>query len=165
MYDDLTVPIGDGFVNIRVGAVIMRGGRFLMTGSEDADYLYSVGGRVQFGETAEEAIVREVFEETGTRLDIDRLGFVHENYFVAHYPENRRGKLFYELSFFFYMLVPPDFEPVCASFDDGGSKEFLVWAAPDEPRNLYPEFFRTELLHPSEGVKHIVNDERGIRHA
>lgn len=160
MGTDLTLPAGDGFVNIRVGAVILRDGRFLMTGSEDADYLYSVGGRVQFGETAEEAIVREVFEETGVRMETDRLGFVHENIFTASYPEHRRGKLFYEISFFFYMKVPPDFEPVCASFDDGGSKEFLVWASPDEPRRLYPDFFRTELTHPSENVRYFITDER-----
>ena len=38
-------------------------------------FLYSVGGRVKFGETAQEAIVREVLEETGTQMEIDRLGF------------------------------------------------------------------------------------------
>ena len=101
-----------------------------------------------------------MYEETGAHLQIDRLGFVHENYFTAHYPPSRSGKTIYEISFFFYMKVPPYFEPVCRSFDDGGSREFLVWAAPDEPRTLYPEFFRTELSHPTDGVKHIVTDDR-----
>ena len=160
MGKDLTVPVDEGYLNIRVGAVIMRDGKFLMVGSDRVSHLYSVGGRVQFGETAEEAIVREVYEETGVKMDIDRLGFVHENYFVASYPSIRRGKPFYEISFFFYMKVPEDFEPVCESFDDGGGREFLVWVSPDDSRTLYPEFFRTELLHPSETVKHIVTDER-----
>ena len=51
-----------------------------MVGNERADYLYSVGGRIRFGETAEEAVRWEVYEETGVRMEIDRLGFVHENF-------------------------------------------------------------------------------------
>ena len=55
-HKDMTVPCDNGLINIRVGAVIMKDGRFLMVGNERADYLYSVGGRVRFGETAEEAV-------------------------------------------------------------------------------------------------------------
>lgn len=80
MKKDMTVACDEGFINIRVGAIIKKDGKFLMVGNDRADYHYSVGGRVQFGETAEEAV--------------------------------------------------------------------------------YPEFFRTELLHPEEGVKHFVTDER-----
>ena len=80
MKQDMTVPCEDGFINIRVGAIIMKDGKLLMVGnSARPEYLYSVGGRVKFGETAEEAVVREVYEETGVRLEPDRLGFVHES--------------------------------------------------------------------------------------
>ncbi len=46
-----------------------------MVGNDRQDYLYSVGGRVKFGETAEQAVIREVFEETGTEMEVDHLGF------------------------------------------------------------------------------------------
>lgn len=62
MKGDMTVPCGDGMINIRVGAIILKDGKFLMAGNERSDYLYSVGGRVKFGETAQEAVVREVPE-------------------------------------------------------------------------------------------------------
>ena len=74
---DLTIAIDEGILNIRVGAIIMRDNKILMVGNEHSDYLYSVGGRVKFGETAEEAVVREVMEETGVKMDVERLGFVH----------------------------------------------------------------------------------------
>ena len=92
-------------------------------------------------------------------MEIDRLGFVHENYFYGDDALNM-GKLIYELSFFFYMKVPENFEPVSQSFTEDDHKEFLRWITPDEEIKYYPEFFRTELTHPEPGVKHFVTDER-----
>ena len=51
----MTVSCDNGLINIRVGAIIMKDGKILMVDSERNDYLYSVGGRVKFGETTEEA--------------------------------------------------------------------------------------------------------------
>ena len=85
MGSDCTVAIDNGFINLRVGTIIMKNGKFLMVGNQKDDYLYSVGGRIKFSETAEEAIIREVYEETGRKLEIDRLGFIHENFFYGDY--------------------------------------------------------------------------------
>ena len=54
MSSDMTVACDDGLIHIRVGAIILNDGKFLMVGNERSDYLYSVGGRIKFGETAEE---------------------------------------------------------------------------------------------------------------
>ena len=159
MGKDLCIDFDGGVVNVRVGAIIMKDGRFLMVGNPAADYLYSVGGRIQFGETAEQAVEREVFEETGRRLEIDRLGFVTEDFFYGDMPAHL-GKLIYELGFYFYMKTPADFEPVCDSFTDVFGEEFLVWVSPEERRMLYPAFFNDELRHPEPGVKHFVTDQR-----
>ena len=161
MPTDMTLPCGDGLVNLRVGAIILRDGQFLMSRNDRDAYLYSVGGRIQFGETAEEAIVREVEEETGVHLEVDRLGFVHENYFIMDIPPNV-GKAVYELCFYFYMKVPTDFEPVGESCTGDGLRETMEWIAPDDPRKFYPAFFQQELTHPSHDVKHFVNDERNM---
>jgi len=160
MSKDMTVPCEDGIINLRVGAIIMRDGQILMVGNKiRPEYLYSVGGRIKFGETAEEAVIREVYEETGVHMEIDRLGFVHENYFYGDAPSNK-GKLIYELAFFFYMKVPDDFAPTCESFTEDDQEEHLRWITPDAPIQYYPEFFRTELLHPEKGVKHFLTDAR-----
>lgn len=68
----MCVACDDGILNIRAGAIIMKDGRLLMVGDE-RNYLYSVGGRIKFGETAQEAVVREVLEETGVKMEIDRM--------------------------------------------------------------------------------------------
>ena len=159
MGKDLCIDCDGGIVNIRVGAIIMKDGKFLMAGNPNFDYLYSVGGRIQFGETAEQAVVREVFEETGRIMEIDRLGFVAEDYFICDAAAHL-DKLVYEIGFYFYMKTPEDFEPVCDSFTEDGTAEFLVWVSPEERRKLYPVFFNDELRRPEQGVKHFVTDQR-----
>ncbi|MBQ9384367.1 MAG: NUDIX domain-containing protein [Ruminiclostridium sp.] len=161
MDNDMTVPCADGIINIRVGAIIMKNGKLLMVGNERSDYLYSVGGRIKFGETAEEAIVREILEETGVRLEIDRLAFVHENYFYGDAPANM-GKLIYEISFFFLMKVPDVFDPVSKSFTEDNSREYLCWVAPDTEKKIYPSVFGTLSAGVPDGVRHIVTDVRKI---
>ena len=155
---DLTLPCGDGMVNIRVGAIIQKGDRFLMVQNERAEYLYSVGGRVRFGESMEQAVVREVREETGVEMTVDHLGFVHENFFIGDAPPHL-GSQFYEISFYFYMNVPKDFAPISGSLTSDGCNERLVWATRNDPRTIFPEFFRNALSREDTGVRHIVTRE------
>lgn len=159
MSDDMTLSCGNGFVNIRVGAIILKDGKFLMASDKHFDYYYSVGGRIKFGETAEQAVVREVYEETGTKMKAERLGFVHENYFYCDTPD-KNGKTMYELCFYFYMNVPDDFELIKDNFNEGDNILRLELISPDHNGKIYPEFFRTELSSPCDTVKHIVTDQR-----
>jgi ADP-ribose pyrophosphatase YjhB (NUDIX family) len=59
-------------------------GRVLLVASRypnHPDPLWNLpGGRQQPGELLEETVVREVFEETGLRVDIGELGYVSESY-------------------------------------------------------------------------------------
>ena len=156
---DMTAPCGDGFLNLRVGAIIVKNGKVLMVKNDRADYCYSVGGRIRMGENAEQAIVREVFEETGRMVSIEHLGFVHELYFIGDSPSNL-GKPIYELSFYFYMRTPDDFEPVCESFAEGNAKERLVWLDPCGKEKYYPSFMKDAVLNPVPGMVHVFTDDR-----
>ena len=158
MNRDLCVKMEEGILNIRVGAIIMKEDKFLMVENDRFDHMYSVGGRIKFGETAEEAVVREVYEETGVRMEVDRLGFIHENCFPGA-TWVKQGNIVHEISFFYYMNVPTDFEPVCNSFTEDGNKEHLVWIRADHPKKYYPEFFKTELARPVREVKHFVTKD------
>lgn len=71
----------------------------LMFKNDSAPYYYSVGERVKLNETSEEAVVRETFEETGIKFEIDRLVFIHEHFF---YEEITREH-YHEIAFFYLM--------------------------------------------------------------
>lgn len=159
MEQDICVPVGDGVVNVRVGAIIMKNGRVLMVTNESVDYYYTVGGRIQLGESAEEALRRELREEIGCEPEIDRLGFIHEDFFWGDSPKTL-GKLIYELGFYFYVKTPADFEPDYDSLKAEGRGEHLEWVSPDTEKTLFPAFFRTALAEPVPYVRHIVTDER-----
>lgn len=160
MGKDITLPIENGVVNLRVAAIIMKDGKVLMNKSSKTDFLFTIGGRIQFGESSEEAVVREVMEETGVRMEIDHLGFVHENIFIAD--ANTKGvKPVYEIEFYYFMKTPQDFTPAWEIFEDGGNTDKLVWLDPKAKEKYYPEFFRTELLDvANREVKYIFTDER-----
>ena len=154
---DMCVPCGDGLVNIRVGAIIIKGGKALMVKSVFGDYCYSVGGRIKFGETAEQAVAREAFEETGVQMTVERLGYVSEVYFINDSPK-AFGKPVYELALYFYMNVPEDF--ALASDHIGDGVERFQWVAANDPVTLYPHFIREAITDPKPWVVFDARDDR-----
>ena len=159
MTQDICFPLDGGYVNVRVGAIIQKDGKLLMVANDELRYCYSVGGRIQFGESAEEALRRELREETGYDLEIDRLGFIHEDFFRGDLGK-MKDKLIYEIGFYYYVKTPEDFAPRCDVSVEAGSDEHLTWIDPHGDTTLYPTFFRTELDKPCSGVRHFVTDER-----
>ena len=63
MTQDCCFTEGKNWFRYRAAAIIVEGGCVLLVGNEKEDYLYSVGGGVHHGETAREAVLREVLEE------------------------------------------------------------------------------------------------------
>ena len=156
---DLTIKDTDNMLNIRVAGIIIKNNRVLMVKNLRSDYIYSLGGRLKFGESAAQGVVREVEEETGVRLEIDRLGFVHENFFTGSTP-SKMNRQVYEITFYFYMKVPRDFNIETDTATADGDGETLVWLDWHSDEKYYPQFFRTELDNPSPEIKHIVTDDR-----
>lgn len=140
----------------RVGAVIIHDNSVLMVKNENNPYYYSVGGGVKFGETSEDAVLREIYEETNISLEIDRLAFIHENFCKADFMDNIP---FQELRLFYLMKISGEIKNIrCNSSGMDGSCESLHWLPIDRlsDYHLYPEFYKTELCCISHEVKHFV---------
>lgn len=71
----------NGRFRLRAAAIIIENGCVLFASNGCESYYYSIGGAVKLGETSEQTVLREVFEETGIRYEIERLAFVEELFF------------------------------------------------------------------------------------
>lgn len=144
----------------RAAAIIVEDGCVLLAGNDVDDYLYSVGGAVHAFEDAEDAAVREVLEETGVRYEVDRLAFIHENFFrgSGSLPE---GTYCHEIAFYFLMKPRGSREMDSHSVTSGGVPEHMHWIPLDELENHrhFPTFLGEELRDLKPGIKHIVTRE------
>lgn len=71
--------------NIAVGLPIKHGHLLALEGTDptrDLEFLRAIGGGIEFGELAEDALRREFMEELGVRLDAVALRGVSENIFT-----------------------------------------------------------------------------------
>lgn len=144
----------------RAGAIIVEDGCVLFAGNKNEDYLYSIGGGVHMGETAEEAVKREVFEETGVPYEIDRLAVIHENFFNEN-SGTLKGLDCHEISFYFLMKPRGTRELNSQSYTHGAREE-MHWIPIEELHRYkaFPSFMKDYLTSEHSGIEHIITDER-----
>ena len=144
----------------RAAAIILENDCVLMASNEMSDYFYSVGGGVQLGETAAQAVVREVYEETGIRYDIDRLVFIHENFFSDS--GLLAGLQCHEIAFYFLMKPQGLQGKIQNGFCPAG-KESVHWIPLKDlkSKKAYPSFFAEKLGKLPLEVEHIITREAG----
>ncbi len=151
---------GNRWFRYRAGAIIIEDGCVLFAGNENEDYLYSIGGGVHMGEIAQEAVVREVYEETGVRYEIDHLAVIHENFFDES-GGTLKGLDCHEISFYF-LMKPRGTKELHSNSYTYGAKEEMHWI-PIEDLDKYkafPSFLKEYLGREHKGIEHIVTDER-----
>ncbi len=144
----------------RAAAIIIEDNCVLLAGNENEDYLYSVGGAVHMGETAEDAVKREVFEETGVQYEIDHLAVIHENFFNEN-SGSLNGLECHEICFY-YMMKPRGSKELNSNSYTQGVNESMHWISVEDldKRKAFPSFLKDYLSRTHSGIEHIVTDER-----
>lgn len=79
---DITYVSGSNKFNYRVCAIIISNNKILAMRDERSPYYYLPGGRVQMGETAERAVIREVEEELHIIPQIVRPLWLNQAFFT-----------------------------------------------------------------------------------
>lgn len=157
---DCCITKDNRWFRYRTGAFIIENDSVLFVGNNAIDYLYTVGGGVHIGETAEECIKREVYEETGIEYEVERLAVICENFFEGK-DGKIRGLKCHCLELYFIMKSRGITELKSNSYNDENEKEQLHWIPIKEIKkhNIKPEFLqeRIEEIINSEKIIHIVN--------
>ncbi len=94
---DIQIKENNQAFNCRVVGVCEKNNKILLCRLKSDDYWTFVGGKVAFGESTEEAIVREYREETSANVQVDHLVSVIENFFTLDEKEWHQFIFFYQL--------------------------------------------------------------------
>lgn len=98
---DISFRINNEKFNFRVCAVMISDGKILAMRDERSPYFYLPGGRVELGETAEHAVIREVREELGITPKIARPLWLNQAFFT----EDVDHLTYHELCIYFLMDI------------------------------------------------------------
>ncbi len=98
---DISFKTDEGRFNYRVCAIIINENKLLAMHNEVSPYYYLPGGRVKLGETAENAILRELKEELNIDAKIIRPLWINQ----AFFKEDVMKEKFHEICIYFLVDV------------------------------------------------------------
>jgi ADP-ribose pyrophosphatase len=101
---DISFKTEAGRFNYRVAGIITNGNKLLIMRDEHSPIYYIPGGRVHMNELSEEAIVREIKEELECDVKVNRMLWVHENFFHEDY----YNEDFHEICFYYLLDMLDD---------------------------------------------------------
>lgn len=134
--------------NYRVCAMIISDHKILAMHDERSPYFYLPGGRVTMGETAEEAVIREVEEELGVSAQIIRPLWLNQAFFTEDVDHLR----YHELCIYFLMdITQTDLLARGRVFStrEGRRTHRFEWLDFDrlEGEYFYPRFLKKEIFN------------------
>ncbi len=148
--------------NYRVAAVILDRARVLLQTVEDEDFWCLPGGRAELLEPADECIRREMREEIGEDVTIERLLWAGDTFF------EHRGLEYHELGLYFLVTLPhgsplpqtPEFRRP----ELDGIQMIFQWFPVSglESVPLYPAFIRKELGSLPDAPRYFVSRDSKI---
>jgi len=152
MFQDGTVVF-----NYRVVGIALNGDRVLLHRAEKDDFWALPGGRGELLEPSKDTLKREMQEELGVDVTVERLVWVVENFFEYD------DRYFHELAFYFLMTLPEDSDlyakggPFAGT--EEGSKLIFQWhqIGDLEKTPLYPTFLRRGLRSMPSATEHVVH--------
>lgn len=155
---DVKIKTESMVFNYCARAIIMQDEKILTIRVNDADYYHLPGGHVEIGETSEHAVIREIQEETGMEITLEKLVAVQEQFYQKKDSANH--------SVIFYYLAKPKGKVKAENsirMEQGRTKMIkneLRWVTRDELKqmDLRPQSIKDLILNDDFGtLQHLVD--------
>lgn len=145
---DVSFRLGNEKFNYRVCAMMISNDKILAMRDEGSPYYYLPGGRVEIGETAEEAVIREIEEELGISPKIIRPLWLNQSFFTWNIDNQR----YHELCIYFLMDIShTDLLSKGNGFKttEGHLTHTFEWLEFDrlKDEHFYPSFLKKEIFN------------------
>ena len=155
---DIEIKTQDQRFNYCARGIIMHADKVLIMRVNDADYYHLPGGHVEFGETSEQAVLRETAEETGLTVAVKKLVAIQEQFYHS------KGIINHSLLFYYLLQsqMPIKLENTVRMENDHGyvMKNELRWVSINELENidLRPLSIKHLILHRKfDNIRHMVD--------
>lgn len=148
--EDICFNKGGMIFNFRVACIIESNGRFLLHKKKSDSCWNLLGGRVKLGELCEDAIKREIREEIGCDVKVDRPIKICENFFRI------KATDFHEILVIYKVTLLDELIEKCME------KDLIVeWFSKNEVDSIAVklEFIKGILFEDKCSVDWLVNDE------
>lgn len=145
---DIRVKIDKTKFDVRACGILENNGKILVSTEIDGTQTLS-GGAVKIGETTEQAVKREFFEETNLHVEVERLAAIIENKFKMDEDD------YQQVIFVYYLSL------------SGNQKQELVrkekinaeWIDKSQITNLKPIVLNDLIQSEKQEIQHIINIE------
>lgn len=96
---DLTLDVENYKLNIRAGGIIIHNNKVLTHKNVNKDHYCLPGGRVEIGESSEQTIKREIYEELKKKIEIKEYAATIENFFELEKKKYHEIYFLYRIEF------------------------------------------------------------------
>ncbi len=160
MRESIKIKTNDYNFKFRVSGLIIRSNKLLLVDMDDSGFLCLPGGYVELGESTEEAVIRELVEETKKKVRIIKYLGVVENYFINKFQKKIHEIAFYYLLEFVDNLVKEDNFTLIENDKGHEIKLDFKWIDINELNNFdVRPYFLKDLINNDLEFNHLIFNE------
>ncbi|WP_250468116.1 MULTISPECIES: NUDIX domain-containing protein [unclassified Caballeronia] len=155
----ISFDTGSHRFNLRAAAVIFQDDYVLLHQAEGDDFWCLPGGRVEPGEHAAQTVIREMEEEVGASVHIEKTLCIVENFFGYN------GRLHHEIGFYMFARLEPGsplLDLTASHYGSEGNKRLTFTWVPRRGLSeidVRPVFLRQLLQADCAALAHVIQRE------